>query len=102
MRRVEKESLFREADVISIGLILSESTRGVVAGPELALMKTNTHLINISSRPTVDGAALIAVLRAGRIAGAGLDVYDVEWLPRSSVSVSALKAKFYLTIDIYH
>jgi phosphoglycerate dehydrogenase-like enzyme len=81
VRRVEKETLFREADVISIGLVLSERTRGLVAGPELALMKPSAYLINISRGPIVDEAALIAALRAGRIAGAGLDVYDTEPLP---------------------
>ncbi|SDS50189.1 Lactate dehydrogenase [Bradyrhizobium canariense] len=81
VRRVEKETLFKEADVISIGLVLSERTRGLVAAPELALMKPSAYLINISRGPIVDEAALIAALRAGRIAGAGLDVYDVEPLP---------------------
>jgi phosphoglycerate dehydrogenase-like enzyme len=82
VRRVPKETLFREADVISIGLVLSERTRGLVAGPELALMKPSAYLINISRGPIVDEEALIAVLRAGAIAGAGLDVYDVEPLPK--------------------
>ena len=81
VRRVEKETLFREADVISIGLVLSERTRGLVGGPELALMKPSAYLVNISRGPIVDEAALIAALRAGRIAGAGLDVYDAEPLP---------------------
>jgi len=77
-RRVEKEALFAEADVVSIHLVLSERTRGLVAGPELALMKPNAYLINTSRGPIVDEAALIAALRDGRIAGAGLDVYDAE------------------------
>jgi phosphoglycerate dehydrogenase-like enzyme len=81
VRRVEKQTLFREADVISIGLVLSERTRGLVAGPELALMKPSAYLINVSRGPIVDETALIAALKAGRIAGAGLDVYDVEPLP---------------------
>jgi phosphoglycerate dehydrogenase-like enzyme len=80
-RRVEREALFREADVVSIHLVLSERTRGLVAGPELALMKPSAYLINMSRGPIVDEAALIAALRGGRIAGAGLDVYDVEPLP---------------------
>jgi phosphoglycerate dehydrogenase-like enzyme len=81
VRRVEKEALFRESDVISIGLVLSERTQGLVAGPELALMKPSAYLINTSRGPIVDEAALIAALKAGQIAGAGLDVYDVEPLP---------------------
>jgi phosphoglycerate dehydrogenase-like enzyme len=81
VRRVAKEALFREADVVSIHLVLSERTQGLVAGPELALMKPGAYLINTSRGPIVDEAALIAALKAGRIAGAGLDVYDVEPLP---------------------
>ncbi len=78
VRRVEKEALFAEADVVSIHLVLSERTRGLVAAPELALMKPSAYLINTSRGPIVDEAALLAALIAGRIAGAGLDVYDVE------------------------
>lgn len=77
-RRVEKEALFEQADVLSIHVVLSERTRGLVAGPELALMKPTAYVINTSRGPIVDEGALIAALRAGRIAGAGLDVYDVE------------------------
>ena len=77
-RRVDKETLFRDADVLSIGLVLSERTRSLVAGPELALMKPTAYLVNISRGPIVDEAALIAALRSRQIAGAGLDVYDVE------------------------
>jgi phosphoglycerate dehydrogenase-like enzyme len=77
-RRVEKQELFRDADVVSIHLVLSERTRGVVARPELALMKPSAYLINTSRGPIIDEAALIAALRDGQIAGAGLDVYDTE------------------------
>jgi phosphoglycerate dehydrogenase-like enzyme len=80
-RRVEKEALFARADVVSIHLVLSERTRGLVAAPELALMKASAYLINTSRGPIVNEAALIAALGAGRIAGAGLDVYDAEPLP---------------------
>jgi phosphoglycerate dehydrogenase-like enzyme len=81
-RRVEKETLFQESDVVSIHVVLSERTRGLIAEPELALMKPHAYLINTSRGPIVDEAALIAALRNQRIAGAGLDVYDVEPLPR--------------------
>ena len=81
-RRVEKATLFEESDVVSIHLVLSERSRGLVAGPELALMKPHAYLINTSRGPIVDEAGLITALRAGRIAGAGLDVYDIEPLPR--------------------
>ncbi len=77
-RRVEKAALFEESDVVSIHLVLSERTRGLVGEPELALMKPTAYLINTSRGPIVDEAALLAALRAGRIAGAGLDVYDTE------------------------
>jgi len=77
-RRVEKAALFEESDVVSIHLVLSERTRGLVGEPELALMKPHAFLINTSRGPIVDEAALVAALGTGRIAGAGLDVYDIE------------------------
>ncbi len=77
-RRVEKDVLFAEADVVSIHLVLSERTRGLVTARELALMKPSAFLINTSRGPIVVEADLIAALRAGTIAGAGLDVYDQE------------------------
>jgi phosphoglycerate dehydrogenase-like enzyme len=80
-RRVDKAALFEESDVVSIHLVLSERTRGLVGAPELALMKPHAYLINTSRGPIVDEAALIDALSAGRIAGAGLDVYDTEPLP---------------------
>jgi len=80
-RRVEREALFREADVLTIHLVLSDRTRGLVGPAELALMKPTAYLVNTSRGPIVDEAALAEHLRAGRIAGAGLDVYSVEPLP---------------------
>lgn len=77
-RWVEKSALFEQSDVVSIHLVLSERTRGLVGDAELALMKPHAYLINTSRGPIVDEAALIAALNAGRIAGAGLDVFDVE------------------------
>jgi phosphoglycerate dehydrogenase-like enzyme len=77
-RRVDKATLFGESDVVSIHLILSERTRGLVGGPELAQMKPHAYLINTSRGPIVDEAALISALKNGRIAGAGLDVFDIE------------------------
>lgn len=77
-RRVEKTKLFEQSDVVSIHLVLSERTTGLVAAPELALMKRHAYLINTSRGPIVDEEALIDALRTGRIAGAGLDVYDIE------------------------
>jgi phosphoglycerate dehydrogenase-like enzyme len=76
-----KDDFFRQSDFISIHLVLSERTRSLVGARELALMKPSAYLINTSRGPIVDEAALIAALREKRIAGAGLDVFDVEPLP---------------------
>ncbi|GAB1815865.1 D-2-hydroxyacid dehydrogenase family protein [Mycobacterium sp. MUNTM1] len=81
-RRVEKAALFEAADVVSIHLVLSERTRGLVGAAELALMKPHAYLINTSRGPIVDEASLVAALESRRIAGAGLDVYDTEPLPK--------------------
>lgn len=78
VRRVEKDELFKASDVISIHLILSDRSRGLVGAPELAMMKDNAYLVNTSRGPIVDEAALIEALSSNSIAGAGLDVYDVE------------------------
>jgi phosphoglycerate dehydrogenase-like enzyme len=81
VRRVEKAALFTESDVVSIHVVLSERTRGLVGEAEMALMKPQAYLINTSRGPIVDEGALIAALKAERIAGAGLDVFDTEPLP---------------------
>ena len=81
VRRVEKDDLFRSADILSIHLRLSDRTRGLVTGRELALMKPEAYLVNTSRGPIVDEAALLTSLEEGRLAGAGLDVFDVEPLP---------------------
>ncbi len=76
-----KEALLRAADIVSLHVVLSERTRGLIGRGELALMKPSAYLINTARGPIVDEAALIAALRDKRIAGAGLDVYDIEPLP---------------------
>ncbi len=78
---VTKEELLRQADIVSIHLVLSARTRGLIGAAELALMKPTARLVNTSRGPIVDEAALIDALAAGRIAGAAIDVYDVEPLP---------------------
>jgi phosphoglycerate dehydrogenase-like enzyme len=78
---VSKDELFSRADVLTIHLVLSERTRGLVGGAELALMKPTALLINTSRGPIVDESALIDALRSQRLAGAGLDVFDTEPLP---------------------
>ncbi len=77
-RRVEKDDLFRLSDVLSIHVQLSDRTRGLVTARELALMKPEAYLINTSRGPIVVEADLIAALRERRIAGAGIDVFDLE------------------------
>jgi phosphoglycerate dehydrogenase-like enzyme len=82
--RVDKKELLARSDVLSIHVVLSERTRGLIGAAELALMKPTAILINTSRGPIVDEAALIDVLSKGRIRGAGLDVYDHEPLPEHS------------------
>ncbi|MCF4139627.1 D-2-hydroxyacid dehydrogenase family protein [Streptomyces sp. Tue 6430] len=76
-----KEHLLGESDFVSVHLALSDRTRGLLGPAELALLKPTAYLVNTSRAAIVDQDALLAVLREGRIAGAGLDVYDVEPLP---------------------
>lgn len=79
---VSKEELLRAADVVSIHLVLSKRTRGLIGAAELALMKPNAYLINTARAAIVVEDALIEALRARQIAGAGLDVFWREPLPR--------------------
>ncbi|HUE12502.1 MAG TPA: D-2-hydroxyacid dehydrogenase family protein [Steroidobacteraceae bacterium] len=80
-RRVSKEELLRLADVISIHLVLSSRTRGLIGAAEFALMKPSARLINTSRGPIVVEAALIDALARQQIAGAAVDVFDTEPLP---------------------
>ena len=81
VERVERDELFTRADVLSIHLVLSQRTRGLVGARELTLMRPGALLVNTSRGPIVDTVALVAALRRGEIAGACLDVYDEEPLP---------------------
>ena len=81
VRLVDKPTLFRTSDWVSIHLILSDRSRGLVGAADLALMKPDAWLVNTSRGPIVDEAALLAALEAGAIGGAALDVYDQEPLP---------------------
>ena len=103
---VDKDALFRQADIVTIHLILSRRTSGLVGAAELALMKPTAWLINTSRGPIVDQAALIEALQARRIAGAALDVFDVEPLPadhpfRSLDNVLATPHIGYVTEELY-
>jgi phosphoglycerate dehydrogenase-like enzyme len=76
-----KEALLKTSDVVSVHLVLSERTRGLLGAPELALMKPDALLINTSRAAIVDQPALLHALQTGQIAGAGLDVFETEPLP---------------------
>jgi phosphoglycerate dehydrogenase-like enzyme len=78
---VQRNELFRQSDVLTIHLILSRRSRRLVGPAELALMKSTAWLVNTSRGPIVDESALISALREHRIAGAAVDVFDVEPLP---------------------
>ncbi|MGZ8265167.1 MAG: D-2-hydroxyacid dehydrogenase family protein [Burkholderiales bacterium] len=82
--RVDKDELFATSDVVSLHMVLAESTRNIVSARELALMKPTAILINTARGPLVEERALIDTLLERRIAGAGLDVYHVEPLPDDS------------------
>ena len=79
---VSKEELFARADIVSVHVVLSPRSRGLVAAAELAQMKPTAFLVNTSRGPIVDAPALLAALRERRIAGAGLDVFEPEPLAR--------------------
>jgi len=76
-----KEDLLRQADIVSIHIPLTPKSRALIGAKELGLMKPSALLVNTSRGPIVEEAALLAALRGNKIAGAGLDVYDIEPLP---------------------
>jgi phosphoglycerate dehydrogenase-like enzyme len=78
---VGKEDLFRQSDMVTIHVVLSQRTRGFVGAKELGLMKPTAYIVNTSRGPIIEEAALLSALRENKIAGAGLDVFDVEPLP---------------------
>jgi phosphoglycerate dehydrogenase-like enzyme len=78
---VSKDDLFRQSDFITIHVVLSPRSRGLVGAKELGLMKPGAFIVNTSRGPIIDEAALVAALRDKKIGGAGLDVFDVEPLP---------------------
>jgi phosphoglycerate dehydrogenase-like enzyme len=79
-----KEDLFRTADVVTIHYQLSERSRGLITAADIARMKPSAYLINTARAPIVDQAALLKALQDKKIAGAGLDVFEVEPLPIDS------------------
>ena len=107
VRHVDKDQLFQQADVLSIHLVLSDRSRGLVGARELGLMKPDAYLINTSRGPIVDEAALISALKAGRLAGAGIDVYAPEPPPadhpfRSMDNVTLTPHLGYVTRETLH
>lgn len=79
--RVDRESLFETSDFVTIHLVLSPSTRGLIGLADLKRMKNSAFLINTARAPIVDQQALVTALEQGWIAGAGLDVFETEPLP---------------------
>jgi phosphoglycerate dehydrogenase-like enzyme len=97
-----KEDLLRRSDFVSVHLVLSDRTRGLLGEPELRAMRPHAFLVNTSRAPIVDRAALVRALREGWIAGAGLDVFETEPLPaddplRSLANVLATPHLGYVT-----
>jgi phosphoglycerate dehydrogenase-like enzyme len=106
VRAVSKQQLFADSDVVTIHMPLSERSRGLVGVEELALMRPTAYLINTSRGPIVDEQALVDTLAEQRIAGAGLDVYDIEPLPvehilRTLPNTLLLPHIGYVTNDTY-
>ncbi len=79
---VSKEDLFKQSDFVTIHVVLSQRSRGLVGAAEFALMKPTAYIINTSRGPIIDETAMLEALRGRKIAGAGLDVFDVEPLPK--------------------
>src|SRR3984893_9783644 len=105
-RLVSKDELFRQADVVTIHVILSGRTKGLVGAAELDLMKSTSRLINTSRGPIVDEPSLIKALRSHAIAGAAIDVFDEEPLPaehpfRSMDNVLATAHIGYVSESLY-
>jgi phosphoglycerate dehydrogenase-like enzyme len=104
---VTKAELFAQADVITLHLILSDRSRGIVGAAELGAIKPSAVIVNTSRGPLIDQPALLAALHEGRIAGAGIDVFDVEPLPADHPLLSAPRTVLlphlgYVSEENYH
>jgi phosphoglycerate dehydrogenase-like enzyme len=84
VRRVDRDELFATSDVVTVHLLWSKRTRGLIGADDFALMKHTAVFINTSRGPIVQEQALVDALTDGTIAGAGIDVYDQEPLPADS------------------
>jgi phosphoglycerate dehydrogenase-like enzyme len=105
-KHVQKDDLVRQSDILTIHLVLSRRSRGLIGAAELAVMKPAAWLINTSRGPIVDESALISALREHRIAGAAVDVFDFEPLPvdhpyRSLDNMLATPHIGYVSHDLY-
>jgi phosphoglycerate dehydrogenase-like enzyme len=103
---VSKDQLFERADILTIHLVLSSRTRGLVGAEELEKMKPTAWLINASRGPIVEEQALITALQNKRLAGAAIDVFDIEPLPpshpfRTLENVLATPHIGYVSQDLY-
>jgi phosphoglycerate dehydrogenase-like enzyme len=103
---VSKETLFRDADFVTVHLVLSQRSRGIIKAKDLQQMKPTAYLINTSRGPLIDEAALVEVLQERKIAGAALDVFDKEPLPadhpfREMDNLLATPHIGYVTEDTY-
>ena len=104
---VSKEMLFREADFVTVHLVLSDRSSGIIQEADLAMMKPTAYLINTSRGPIIDEAGLIKILQQRKIRGAALDVFDTEPLPadhpfRKMDNVLATPHIGYVTQETYH
>jgi phosphoglycerate dehydrogenase-like enzyme len=107
VRRVEKDELFQQSDFISVHLVLSDRSRGIVGERELNLMKPTAHIINTSRGPIIDEDALAEALRNGTIAGAGIDTYSVEPVAKTNPFLDLRNTVLtphlgYVTEETYH
>ena len=103
---VSKAQLFAQSDVVTLHMVLSDRTRGLVGAEDLARMKSDAILVNTSRGPLIDEAALIAALKAGQFGVAALDVFDEEPLPaehpfRTMNTVVATPHLGYVTRETY-
>jgi len=78
-----REALFATSDIVTVHLVLSDRTRGLIGATEFQMMKPTAYLVNTSRGPIIQESALVSALQSGSIAGAGLDVYDTEPLPQN-------------------
>lgn len=106
VRLVRFEELLASSDFVSVHVRLSERTTGLIGARELSLMRPDGYLVNTSRGPIVDSAALVTAVRTGVIAGAAIDVHDVEPLPaehplRSEPRILATPHIGYVTRETY-